>query len=336
MGKVHVWLVEDGGPEGPDALQPWLRRRHSDPARLRLPWWLGLFRGLVVWWRCRRAHRQLAPVWSGVGRAPELDAVGELAQALQHALGGRYTVRGVLRHGARGPAAAAAELKTGARVVVLDLAPDGATTLRPDIAAALAAREAEVTVAGPWLGARSWERLRLRGIRAALARLRTDDGALPAHEVVFAVRACAGARTEAAASALRDALGRAEPVRMAHVPDLDGACAGESPAQVLAAIAAAGPRPVILVPVGFGTRHVEAALAMGAQLREQAAALGLAPYLEVPPLADGGEAGRMLSEVVQAAELAAGWPVPEHEVRSDIEAALRLAGIEPIPRGVRG
>ena len=37
----------------------------------------------------------------------------------------------------------------------------------------------------------------------------------------------------------------------------------------------------------------------------------------------------------EAAERAADWPVPEDDVRSDIEAALRSQGIEPLARGVR-
>jgi protoheme ferro-lyase len=336
MGKVHVWLVEDGGPASPAELRPWLERRHADPARLQLPWWLGFLRGLVLWWRCRRDHKRLLPACEAVGRAPELDAVVELATELQHALGPRYAVRAVLRHGARGPEAAAAELPRGARVVVVDLAPDGSTALRPDLAAVLARREAEAVVAGHWLGSAAWQRLRLRSIRAALARLTDEQGVLPPHELVFAVRSAPSERAEAAAVALRDALNRAQPARLAHVPDLDGRCAGRSPRETLEQVAADGPKPVIVVPVGFGVAHLEAALALGAELRAQAQQLGLQPYLEVPPPAGAGEAGRMLAEGVQAAERAEGWTVPEDVVRGDIEAALRLQGIEPIPRGIRG
>lgn len=335
MGKVHVWLVEDGGPQSADELQPFLRRRLSDPDRLRLPWWLGFLRGLVLWWRCRSSHKRLVGPCAEIGRAPELDSVQALAVEVQHALGGRYSVQSVFRHGDRGVAAAAAMLEKGASVVVLDLAPDGAMQLRPDLKAALDRRGARVVVAGPWLGAQAWLRLRVRGIRAAVARLVSKDGHLPDHELVFAIRSASDERVESAASALRKALGRDRPVRLAHVPDLEGKARGRTPMETLDEIAQSGSKPVIVVPIGFGSTHLEAALALGARLRARAEALGLTPYIEVPPPASEQEAGLMLAEVVQAAERAADWPVPEDDVRSDIEAALRSQGIEPLARGVR-
>jgi hypothetical protein len=321
-----VWLIELGGPERPEAARDWLTRRLRAPGALRLPAGLGWARAWIAaalaWWRCRAlvpAVRRLE------GPPPELGAVPALATRLQQELGGRYNVQPVLLGARPGPADAAAALRDEGAVVLIPLCPLPAK-LPPELAGPLRAKRAKVARAGAWLGGPGWVELAARGARRELAGL---GGAAKGAATVFAVRAGAGEAGRAAAAALARALGRPPviwEIPDAHDPPARGA------AEALRPLAVGGPRPLVVVPVGFSADHLAARLALGAALQGPAAALGLGPCIPISPIGDDPDFFRLLAQAARAAEREAGWPVPEDAVRDEIEAALRGAGHTPLRR----
>ncbi|MBM3491034.1 MAG: ferrochelatase [Alphaproteobacteria bacterium] len=130
MRRVAVVLFNLGGPDSPDAVQPFLHNLFADPAILRVPGWLR-------WLLARFIARRRAPVARAIyarigGRSPILPQSLEQAAALQAALGELGEVRVFVAMRYWHPRAAAvvrevAEWRPDA-VVLLPLYPQYSTT----------------------------------------------------------------------------------------------------------------------------------------------------------------------------------------------------------------
>lgn len=130
MSRVAVVLVNLGGPDGPDAVLPFLRNLFRDPAILRLP---TLPRLLLAEWIARRRAPTARGIYAHIGgRSPIREQCEGQAAALAAALGDLGEVRVVvaMRYWRPRAAEVAAEVAAFApeRTVFLPLYPQFSTT----------------------------------------------------------------------------------------------------------------------------------------------------------------------------------------------------------------
>ena len=88
MNRIAVVLFNLGGPDGPDAVEPFLFNLFKDPAIIGAP-------GLVRWMLAKLISKRRAPVAREIyaqigGKSPILDLTNEQAQALKQVLGERF------------------------------------------------------------------------------------------------------------------------------------------------------------------------------------------------------------------------------------------------------
>ena len=126
--KTAVVLFNLGGPDSPDAVQPFLQNLFSDPAIITAP-------NPIRWLLARLISRRRAPIAKHIyaelgGRSPLLPNTEAQAAALQSAIGGETKVFIAMRYWHPLTEATAAEVKAWApeRVVLLPLYPQFSTT----------------------------------------------------------------------------------------------------------------------------------------------------------------------------------------------------------------
>jgi ferrochelatase len=126
--KTAVVLFNLGGPDSPEAVQPFLRNLFSDPAIIGLP---NPFRALLAW----RISSKRAPIAREIyneigGSSPILDNTEAQAKALQVKLGEKARVFIAMRYWHPMSEATAAEVKAWGpdRIVLLPLYPQYSTT----------------------------------------------------------------------------------------------------------------------------------------------------------------------------------------------------------------
>jgi hypothetical protein len=328
---THVWLLEQGSPAAPGALEPWLKQRLTDPAVLPLPYlWL---RVIVAWALIRlRLRRHTEALAALPGPAPEVGALIDLAAALERQLGPRYRCSAVLRHGRPDAAAAAAEVPRGSQVVLLPMPVVDDATRRGLLAharAALAPRRARLAEGGPLSAADGVLAALARGVRRAILHL-------PPH-TPYRVLFCAFAQGEAAAPAVEDLHARL--VRRLRLPG-DAPLARVRPfglgSDPLAGVeplldGLAGAPAVVVAPLGSLTHHADVA-ALQAALTPALAARGVTEVRLALPPADCPGLVHALYARVKAAERGMAWVVPEDAVRDAVRAELRRQGAVWLPR----
>lgn len=82
--RLAVVLFNLGGPDGPDAVEPFLRNLFSDPNIISLPWWLRLPLG---WFIARRRAPIAQEIYGHLGgRSPILEQTRSQADALERLL----------------------------------------------------------------------------------------------------------------------------------------------------------------------------------------------------------------------------------------------------------
>lgn len=85
--KVAIVLFNLGGPDSPEAVEPFLRNLFNDPAIIGAP---GFIRGPLAWFIARRRAPVAQAIYARIGgRSPILQQTEEQARALEHALAGR-------------------------------------------------------------------------------------------------------------------------------------------------------------------------------------------------------------------------------------------------------
>lgn len=129
--RIAVVLFNLGGPDSPEAIEPFLRNLFSDPAILSVP---GFVRGPLAWFIARRRAPIARQIYAQIGgRSPILEETEKQARALEAELAGRgVEARAFIAmrcsppdsgHAARAVAAYAPDL-----VVALPLYPQFSTT----------------------------------------------------------------------------------------------------------------------------------------------------------------------------------------------------------------
>ena len=82
--KLAIILFNLGGPDSPEAVEPFLRNLFSDPAIIRLPW---LLRKPLAWFIARRRGPVAQKIYAHLGgRSPILEETQKQARALEAAL----------------------------------------------------------------------------------------------------------------------------------------------------------------------------------------------------------------------------------------------------------
>lgn len=128
MEKTAVVLFNLGGPDGPEAVQPFLFNLFNDPAIIGLP-------GPLRWLLARRISARRAPVAQEIyaqlgGRSPLLPNTEDQARALESILGAGFRTFIAMRHWHPRADVAAKEISTwrAERVILLPLYPQFSTT----------------------------------------------------------------------------------------------------------------------------------------------------------------------------------------------------------------
>ena len=84
--KLGIVLFNLGGPDSPEAVEPFLRNLFSDPAIITLP---GLIRNPLAWFIARRRAPFARAIYDHIGgRSPILEETQKQAQALEKAVSG--------------------------------------------------------------------------------------------------------------------------------------------------------------------------------------------------------------------------------------------------------
>ncbi len=129
--KLAVVLFNLGGPDSPEAVEPFLRNLFSDPAIISLP---AIFRKPLAWWIAHRRAPTAEEIYAKIGgRSPILEETQAQARALESALAGNgREVRAFIAMRCWKPFSdeKAAEVKEWApdRVVLLPFYPQFSTT----------------------------------------------------------------------------------------------------------------------------------------------------------------------------------------------------------------
>lgn len=323
MAGLGVVLLNLGGPERLDDVEPYLRNLFEDPYILELPVGLGWLRRPLA----RRIARRRAPEsrvsYAAIGGGSPLNRVtGAQAAALEAALRARgHDARVVFAQRAWRPRAAeaAAELaREGIRHGVL-------LPLYPQFARATTQSAFEDFEAA-WraLGAQGvgWRRVRsypthARYVDAVAADLRASAGAIPAARAAttalffsahgLPVRAARHpqetypAEVQATVDAVLARLAWAGPVHLGFQSRVGPVRWLEpSPEQVIARMAAAGTTDAIVYPVAFVSDHAETLFELDIQYGALARTRGIG-WHRVPALNDRPAFIEALADLVEGA-----------------------------------
>jgi ferrochelatase len=321
--KTAIVLFNLGGPDGPEAVEPFLRNLFSDPAILRVP-------GFVRPWLARLIARRRAPVARAVyaklgGGSPLLANTQAQAHALEAALADRGELRCFIAmrywHPLAAETARAVKAFAPDRVLLLPLYPQFSTTTT---ASSLADWRRAAAAAG------------LSAPTATICCYPTEPGFV-ASVVRLTAEALAQARKAGQAKVLFSAHGL--PKRIVEAGDPYAEQVGESVGAVVARLGLAredytvcfqsrvgplewlGPytdeeigraaeegRPIVLVPIAFVSEHSETLVELDIEYRHLAETKGAPAYLRVATVGTAPEFIAGLADLVRHA-LDRGRPV---------------------------
>ena len=319
MSRLAVVLFNLGGPDGPEAIEPFLRNLFSDPAILRLP-------GPLRWLLARLISRRRAPVARKIygqigGRSPILPETQAQAAALRAELGGgeRTEVFIAMRHWhprADATARAVAAWQPD-RLVLLPLYPQFSTTTTasslaewrqcarkagivapqhvlccyPELDGFVAAHAA--LLASVLAKAEAGGELRVLFSAHGLPRKIVDSGdpyqwqvERTVEAVVRQVRHARGGRPFDFAICYQSRVG---PLKWIGPP---------TEAEI--ARAAQSGLGLVVVPIAFVSEHSETLVELDLEYRELALRLGVREFVRVPAL---GVEGRFIAALAQAVRL---------------------------------
>lgn len=127
--RKAVWLLNMGGPDSLETVQPFLQNLLGDPKLLQFPWYLRWFQPLFAWIISRKREREVRASYASMGGAsPQLELVRDQARALQAELGQGYDCVPVFRYWGESATQAAERLQPGQPVVLLSLYPQNSIT----------------------------------------------------------------------------------------------------------------------------------------------------------------------------------------------------------------
>ncbi len=299
MSRTAVVLMNLGGPDSLDAVEPFLRNLFSDPAIIGAP---GPLRWLLARLISRRRGPEAREIYRSIGgRSPLLEETEAQATALRRALAdlGEVEVTVAMRYWH--PLSEAAARQVAAfrpeRIVLLPLYPQFSTTT---VASSLAAWKAAARAAG------------IAAATQAVCCYPRVDGLIAAHAAVIepALEAAAEAgkprllfsahglpkrvvargdpyqwQIEETARCIVDRLGRNDLDWVVCYQSKVGPLAWLEPSTVDELDRAGRDRvPVVVVPIAFVSEHSETLVELDVTYRDHARAAGIPAYHRVPAL----------------------------------------------------
>lgn len=293
--KTAVVLMNLGGPDSLDAVQPFLFNLFNDPAIIGAPM-------LVRWFLAHKISRKRAPVAREIyaqlgGKSPLVEETARQAQALQDLLGNEFKVLVAMRYWHPLTAEAVGEAKEwGAeRVVLLPLYPQFSTTttrsslrewrkraakaglnVPTETVCCYPAEEGLVTamaelVRKGWQDAAAAGRPRVLFSAHGLPKQIVDAGdpyPLQVEQTARAVAAAAGIADGDWVVCYQSRVGPLEWIGPATEDELERAGADKV--------------PVVVVPIAFVSEHSETLVELDIEYRHLADKLGIPAYVRVP------------------------------------------------------
>ncbi|MCP4809491.1 MAG: ferrochelatase [Proteobacteria bacterium] len=127
--RTAVWLLNMGGPDSVETIQPFLQNLLADGKIIQFPWYLRWAQPIFAWIISRKRAREVRESYASMGGAsPQLELVREQTRALQAELGQSYDCHPVFRYWGESAKDAAAKLQPGQPVVLLSLYPQDSDT----------------------------------------------------------------------------------------------------------------------------------------------------------------------------------------------------------------
>ena len=311
-----VVLLQMGGPETLEEIEPFLECLFRDPDIIRLPRWMRPFQGPLARLIARRRAPKVAPRYEAMGNGSPLKRItAAQAAGLARELG--VPVHVAMRYTSPWADDVVARLKAdGARrALLLPLYPHWSlSTTNSSLrdfgrAAAQGGLDARLFHVRDWGADPEYVELLARTCEEALAELRarTDE---PVHLLLSAhgvpVRYVEEgdtyqAEVEATAALLRKRLeGPFASVRHGYQSAVGPVeWIGPDTQAVLEALAAGGAKAVVVAPLGFVSDHIETRYDMDTLYRQEAARLGVPHYARAPSFNDRADFARLLARLAR-------------------------------------
>lgn len=291
MSRTAVVLFNLGGPDGPDAVRPFLFNLFNDPAIIGAP-------APVRWLLAKLISTRRAPVARDIyanlgGGSPLLANTQAQSDALEQALGDGFRCFVAMRYWHPFAAEAVAAVKAYApdQVLLLPLYPQFSTTTTGSSiadwrrAAGAAGLDAATHTVCCYFENEPFVATIAKRVRAALDALTAPRVLFTAHGLPKKVVAAGDPyqwQVERTAAALAAVIGR---------PDLDWVTCYQSrvgplewlqpyTSDVLEDAGREG-KPVVVVPIGFTSEHSETLVELDIEYRELAEAAGVLDYVRV-------------------------------------------------------
>ena len=316
MSRLAVVLMNLGGPDSLDAVEPFLRNLFRDPAIIRAP---APLRRLLARAIAKRRGPEARKIYRTLGgRSPLLDETGAQAGALGDALADLGTVEIAIAMRHWHPMSEEAARKVAAfrpdRIVLLPLYPQFSTTTTASSLAAWAKAAKAAGIAAPTHSVCCYPQAGgLAEAHAALIQPLLDAAAatgsprllLSAHGLPRSVVARGDPyqwQVEESARRIVDRLGAEGLDWRACYQSKVGPMAWLEPSTVAEIERAGRDRvPVVVAPVAFVSEHSETLVELDVDYRERAAQAGVPAYHRVPALGTHGAFIAALAGLVRAA-----------------------------------
>jgi ferrochelatase len=329
-----VVLFNLGGPDGPEAVQPFLQNLFSDPAILRVP---GLLRWLLARLISRRRKAEAQEIYRELGGGSPLLANTEVqASALEAALNAEaerpnaYRVFTAMRywHPMSDEVAAAVKAADCGRLVLLPLYPQFSTTTSASSLADWRDAARRIGLDLPSCAVCCYPR-EPGFINEVAGRLRATLEAVgpePLPRVLFSAHGLPKRIVEAGdpyqwqveqtAAAIVDRLGEAMPEGVVCYQSRVGPLEWIGPATD-DEIRRAGKdgRAVVVVPIAFVSEHSETLVELDITYRALAESVGVPSYHRVATVDDGDDFIAGLARLVRQAEASGESPICDGETR---------------------
>ena len=308
-----VWMMNLGGPDSPEAIQPFLYNLLSDAGLIPFPahWMRRLF---ASWISNRRAKVVRAEYLKLGGASPQLEIVRNQAKALEASLGEGFSCRPVFRYWGESADDAAAALKPDQPVVLLSLFPHrcGATTQTciHDAERALADHEGSVRRIESYPSHPRYVQALAESIQEAISHAPVD---VETH-LVFSAHGIPVSwvengdpylgETQATVEALVAALGDLLPPWHLAFQSKLGRAKWLQPSTIdtLSRLGEEGVKSVIVAPISFTCDHVETLIEIDEQLRDVALEHGIEHFARARSMNTEPTWIQALAELVRAAQ----------------------------------
>ena len=278
-----VWLLNMGGPDRIEAVQPFLQNLLGDYKLIRfaVPWLQPVF----AWIISRYRTPKVAPAYASMGGAsPQLAIVDDQVEALQWRLGPSFRVSPVLRYWGPSAKDAAAKLQPGQPVVLLSLYPQASDTTTgssiEDARLALTGHSGPLHVIESYPADPLYIDALCETIDQALEGLSEPHILFSAHGLPKRYIADGDPYLAEIQATVAAASARFEQPKHLSFQSRVGLEEWLEPNTIdkVVELGAAGVKELVVVPVAFTSDHIETLVEIGEEIREEAEAAGVVTF----------------------------------------------------------